>query len=178
MNGRTCRQVDVKLTEPESSTGPQYRGEVVDGHAYARQRVTGGVTKEWHLLAQLPSHIGHSFLPNSRLRKVSHIKGGPFLAAFGDSSPLAARLARTILNHAPIGEFRSRFFPHENITCNWCPARQTRRHILNSCTHYNRPRERFLEFLINSSEPGAHLASFLTDNMTAFSFTDAPAPRI
>ncbi|TFY73624.1 hypothetical protein EWM64_g10388, partial [Hericium alpestre] len=100
-------------------------------HAYARQRVTGGVTKEWHLLAQLPSHIGHSFFPNSRLRKVSHIKGGPFLAAFGDSSPLAARLARTILNHAPIGEFRSRFFPHENITCNWCPARQTRRHILN-----------------------------------------------
>ncbi|TFY79865.1 hypothetical protein EWM64_g4150 [Hericium alpestre] len=147
-------------------------------HAYACQRVTGSITKEWHLLAQLPSHIGHSFLPNSRLRKVSHIKGGPFLAGFGDSSPLAAHMARTILNHAPIGKFRSQFFPHKNTTCNWCPARQTHGHILNSCTHYNRSCERFLEFLINSSKPGAHLASFLMDNMTAFLFTDAPAPHI
>ncbi|TFY81421.1 hypothetical protein EWM64_g2600 [Hericium alpestre] len=90
-------------------------------HAYACQHVTHNITKEWQRLAHLLSHIRHQFIPNARLRRVSHINGGPFMNAFSDNSAFAARMARTILNHAPTGEFRSRFFPYECANCNWCP---------------------------------------------------------
>ncbi|KAA1468252.1 hypothetical protein DENSPDRAFT_833494 [Dentipellis sp. KUC8613] len=131
-------------------------------------------TKEWQALAHKMSYCGHGFLANHRLRKVSHIGGGPSLTLTGTDTPLTARFARAVLDHAPTGEYRTRFFPNENPLCNWCPPIQSRRHILSTCTHYVRPQPNFAEFLKNSAEPGPCLVSFLKANPSAFTFTDVP----
>ncbi|KAA1468960.1 hypothetical protein DENSPDRAFT_550229 [Dentipellis sp. KUC8613] len=143
-------------------------------HAYARQQITAEATKEWQAMAQQRAYSGHGFLANAQLRKVSHIGGGPSLSLTGTDTSLTARFARAVLNHAPTGEYRTRFFPNENPLCNWCPPIQTRRHILSTCTHYVRPKPNFEEFLKNSAEPGPSLVSFLKANPSAFTFTDVP----
>jgi hypothetical protein len=75
-----------------------------------------------------------------------------------------------ILNHAPTGEYRARFFPRENRMCPACNVVQTREHILSSCIRYRRSRRNFLEFLINSAHPETILYDFLSDNPSAFTF--------
>ena len=56
---------------------------------------------------------------------------------FGHSISLCARATRAILNHAPIGEYRARYSPHETTAC---PCGQwdieTRLHILTECLRY------------------------------------------
>ena len=70
--------------------------------------------------------------------KPSYIKGGPWLQAFGHSNSLCTRATRAITNHAPIGEFRLRFFSNEDFKCpcNKYPI-ETRRHILRECQRFN-----------------------------------------
>jgi len=41
----------------------------------------------------------------------TYAKGGTWLSFFGHSITLYVRAVRTILNHAPIGEYRARFRP-------------------------------------------------------------------
>ncbi|TFY68863.1 hypothetical protein EVG20_g3393 [Dentipellis fragilis] len=163
-------QVDVDAKTAATTTPPI----AFISHAYARQQVTAEATKEWQLLAHQMSYCGHGFLANHRLRKVSHIGGGPTLTLTGTDTSLTARFARAVLDHAPTGEYRTRFFPNENPLCNWCPPIQSRRHILSTCIHYVRPRPNFEEFLKNSAEPGPSLVSFLKANPSAFTFTDVP----
>ena len=68
----------------------------------------------------------------------SYTKGGPWLQSFGHSNTLCARATRAITNHAPIGEYRLRFFPKEEFKCpcgNY-PI-ESRRHILHDCMRFN-----------------------------------------
>jgi len=44
-------------------------------------------------------------------------KGGLWLKFFRHSNLLCARASRTIVNHAPIGKYRLRFFPKEEFKC-------------------------------------------------------------
>ena len=140
--------------------------------AYQKQVSHERALREWRTLASKPSHRGHHFL----LEKVtpSTHKGGQFMKSFGNNLSIASRAARAILNHAPTGEYRSRFFPHMDQNCPECGAYQDREHILNVCTRYRRERLDFLAFLKDSSHPGEALFSFLERNKAAFSFDDAP----
>ena len=47
----------------------------------------------------------------------SYINGGSWLKFLGHSNLLCARVTRTIVNHAPIGEYRLCFFPKEKFKC-------------------------------------------------------------
>ena len=91
-------------------------------------------------------------------------KGGPWLQAFGHSNSLCARAVRAITNHAPIGEYRLRFFPGMDISCpcgNY-PI-ETWRHILHECKRFNgywNPRRDSLN----------HFLMFLMANPFAFAF--------
>ncbi|TFY80339.1 hypothetical protein EWM64_g3673 [Hericium alpestre] len=144
-----------------------------ESYAYAKQRITHRMRADWACITTL----GQGFFPNPRLKRVSHTHGGGLtLTMVGDDSRLAARYVRTVLNHAPTGEYRTRFFPHEEHDCPDCHVLQMRRHILDSCTRYQRPHANFSEFLKNSSEPGSRLLSFLQTNPSAFTFADAPTP--
>ena len=88
-----------------------------------------------------PSSQGRHFLSlkggNRKPLQPSYTKGGSWLPFIAESVTLCARATRAILNHAPIGEFRQRFFPAE---CTQCPCGhcqvETRRHILADCSRF------------------------------------------
>ena len=77
----------------------------------------------WRTSFACPSSQGRYFLPLKggikNLLQPSYAKGGGWLPFIGESVTLCARATRAILNHAPIGEFRQRFFPAE---CTHCPC--------------------------------------------------------
>ena len=87
------------------------------------------------------------------------------------------RFSRACLNHAPIGSFRTRFFPDEPTDCPWCGVLQTRWHILRYYEKYRRPQwwrhDAEHDFLIRK-ESFSDMVSFLDDNPSAFTFADAP----
>lgn len=141
--------------------------------AWSKQHAKHSATHAWSEQCRNPAYRGHNFLYGRKLPRPSTRRGGPFLRRFKEND-ITARAARAILNHAPTGEFRTRFFPDEPTSCNDCQVYQTRAHILNKCTRYVRKQRNFLEFLKNSSNPGEALFTFLDSNPSAFTFDDAP----
>ena len=84
------------------------------------------------------------------------------------SKHLVTRTTRAIMNHAPIGEYRLRFFPSEDFkySCGNYSI-ESRRHILHDCTRFNgywNPRRDSL----------CHFIMFLIANPRAFAFIDNP----
>ena len=124
--------------------------------------------KLWKMTFQASDGKGKQFLDllDDDLNdiKPSYTRGGPWLQAFGYSNLLCACAVRAITNHAPIGEYRLRFFPNMEFTCpcNDYPIK-SRRHILHECQRFNgywNPRRDMLK----------HFTMFLTANPNAFVF--------
>jgi len=63
-----------------------------------------------------------------------YVKGGSWLKIFGHSNSLCVCATRAITNHAPIGEYRLRFFLREEFKC-LCGLYliESRCHILHEC---------------------------------------------
>ena len=127
-------------------------------------------TNLWKMTFQASDGKGKHFLDllddDENELAPSSAKGGPWLQAFGHSNSLCARAARAITNHAPIGEYRLRFFSNMDFACpcNNYPI-ESRRHILHECRRYNgywNPRRDSLK----------HFTMFLTTNPHAFAFND------
>ncbi|KAL9716422.1 hypothetical protein Ac2012v2_8319 [Leucoagaricus gongylophorus] len=97
----------------------------------------------------------------------SYFKGEPWLKFFGHSNSLCARASRAIINHAPIGEYRLRFFPQEEFKCpcGLYPI-ETRRHVLHKCKRYN-------NYWNPRWDTIAHFTLFLEFNSSAFSFRES-----
>ena len=75
-------------------------------------------------------------------------------------------MTRTITNHAPISEYRFRFFPEEEFKCP-CGSYpiKSQRYILHDCRRFNgywNPRRLSL----------SHFVGFLEANPNAFAFID------
>ena len=103
---------------------------------------------------------------DSNIIELSYTKGGSWLKIFGHSNSLCVHALRAITNHAPIGEYRLRFFPREKFKY---PCRsysiKSRYYILHKCSRFNRywnPRRDSL----------GHFVMFLVANLSAFTFTD------
>ena len=125
--------------------------------------------KLWKMTFQASDGKGKHFLDlldnNSNEIEPSSAKGGPWLQAFGHSNSLCARAARAITNHAPIGEYRLRFFPNMDFACLCNYPIESRRHILHECRRFNgywNPRRDTLN----------HFMMFLIANLNAFAFND------
>ena len=123
----------------------------------------------WRTSFAHPSSQGRHFLPLKggikNLLQPSYVKGGGWLPFIGESVTLCARATRAILNHAPIGEFRQRFFPTE---CTQCPCghcqMETRRHIFANC-------RRFVHFPLTDLVPTVKdFVKFLKEQPSAFAF--------
>jgi len=72
-----------------------------------------------------------------RAIKPIHIKGGPWIRSkASENNALFARLTRSILGHAPIGEYRQRFHPHLPTSCQCGAELQTRQHLVMDCPLY------------------------------------------
>jgi len=96
--------------------------------------------------------------------KPSYIKDGLWLRHFSYSNSLYARATKAIINHAPISEYRLRFFPREDFSCP-CGSHpiKTRRHILHECKRFNKywnPRRDLI----------SHFILFLEFNPSVFGF--------
>ena len=65
--------------------------------------------------------------------KPTYADGGSWLPQFHHSNSLTARACRCILNHAPIGTYRKRFFPHEPHRCECGYFLESRPHLLSEC---------------------------------------------
>ena len=94
------------------------------------------------------------------------VKEGSWLQSFRHSNSLCAHASRSITNHAPIGEYKLRFFLREEFKCP-CSVYsiESRRHILHDCTRFNgywNPRRGSL----------SHFVMFLKANPNAFAFLD------
>jgi len=76
------------------------------------------------------------------------------------------------LGHAPIGEYRTRFFPNEPTACPCGEMNlETKGHILVECPRYTKDR-------IASQVPSLkYLVQFLTSNPTAFAFPTREPPE-
>ena len=130
------------------------------------KEITSGCLKEWSKLFQSPDYRGHQFLFNpDTVPPPSHLKGGPW-SLKDVSLRMSARFYRTVLNHAPIGEYRKRFLKHlpsESHYCR-CGALETWSHLLFQCP-----------FLKQNGKPTVVLSkkgllNFLKVNWMSFAF--------
>ena len=129
------------------------------------------IIKAWKMTFQASDHKGNHFLElvdnDNNIIEPTYTKGGPWLKVFGHSNSLCAWATRAITNHAPIGEYRLRFFPNEEFKCpcSLYPI-ESRRYILHQCVRFNsywNPRKDSL----------SHFIMFLEFNPNAFSFCDS-----
>jgi len=126
------------------------------------------LNKLWKMTFQVSDGKGNHFLDllddDLNVIEPSYVRGGPWLQAFSYLNSLCPHTTRTITNHAPIGEYRLRFFPNMDFACpcNNYPI-ESRRHILHDCRRFNgywNPRRDMLK----------HFIMFLTFNLNAFTF--------
>ena len=137
---------------------------------YCKKIDSDNIINQWKMTFQALDGKGRHFLDlvDNNLKDIepSYTKGGPWLQIFGHSNLLYACATRAITNHAPIGEYRLRFFPNEEFKCLYgnYPI-ESRRHILYECTRFNgywNPRRNSL----------SHFVMFLIANPNAFAFID------
>jgi hypothetical protein len=108
----------------------------------------------------------------------THLNKGPWLREYGgvtiaNDPGLCGQFVRAATKHAPIGEYRRRFFPEEDYHCpGHQNAPETREHILNQCSWYVRRTGHDEDI---RTIPG--LILFLCDNPKAFSFDQMEGPR-
>jgi len=101
---------------------------------------------------------------NEKVIKPSYAKGGSWLPHIGISNSICARFTRMMIGHAPIGEYKQRFFPNESPQCPCGEAEvETREHIFMQCKRYDasfRPRDIKIASFVN----------FIVGNPTSFCF--------
>ena len=137
---------------------------------YYRKLDYDDIIKRWRMTFQASDEKGKQFLDllddDFNTIELAYTKGGPWMQVFSHSNLLCARVTRAITNHAPIGEYRLRFFPNKDFKCpcNNYPI-ESRRHILHKYRRFNgcwNPRRDSLN----------HFIMFLVTNPKAFMFTD------
>jgi len=88
---------------------------------------------------------------------------------FGHSNSLYTHTTRVIMNHAPIGEYRLRFFLEEEFKClcSLYPI-ESRYYILYECGRFN-------SYWNLRRDSLSHFVMFLECNLSAFTFSDSLA---
>ena len=135
---------------------------------------------DWQQRWKDTTYRGSQWLPIRRKKKVfkpSFAKDARNFfhnMAKGDASHLS-RIAHVLTNHAPTGEYRTRFFPDEPTACPHCDedTLQTRRHILAECPWYVNAFASMTDWGKNRRNDKA-LVGFLDENPSAFTFGDCP----
>jgi len=127
----------------------------------------------WKMTFQASDGKGNHFLDlldvNFSVIEPSYAKGGSWLQWFGHSNSLCAWATRAITNHAPIGEYRLRFFSEEEFKCP-CSSYliKLRRHILHDCRRFN-------SYWNLRRDSLSHFVGFLEANPNAFAFINDPS---
>ena len=135
---------------------------------------------EWQQRWKDTTYRGSQWLPIRRKKKIykpSFAKEAHNFfhnMAKGEPNRLSC-IAHALTNHAPTGEYRTRFFPDEPTACPHCDEAtlQTRRHVLAECPWY-------VNSFSSMADWGKYrrndvtLLGFLDKNPSAFTFMDTP----
>jgi hypothetical protein len=128
-----------------TSTRIKAGGVLVISANFARQRAVTRMLKGWNSLFQSKKYIGSNFLTLYQRKDTpfvpTHVKSGPWMHKVGYSHSLTARLVRCTTGHAPIGAYRSRFFPEESTACRCGFPMETVSHVLYWCPSHERELE-------------------------------------
>ena len=135
---------------------------------FSKKSKCDDIIKTWKITFQASDSKGKYFLDlvdgDNNLIKPSYIRGGSWLKFFGHSNSLYARASRTIINHAPIGKYRLRFFPREDFSY---PCRsysiESKSYILHKCKRFN-------NYWNLRRDSISHFGLFLELNLDAFAF--------
>ena len=109
---------------------------------FSKKSESDDIIKAWKMTFQASDHKGNHFLElvddNHNIIEPTYTKGKLWLKVFGHSNLLCAQATRAITNHAPIGEYRLRFFLNEEFKClcSLYPIK-LRQHILHQCVRFN-----------------------------------------
>ena len=135
---------------------------------FSKKNKSDNILNTWKMMFQVSNFKGNHFLDNNNnIIKLTYIKGGLWLKMIGHSNSLCMHATRAITNHAPISEYRLRFFPREEFKCPYgqYPIK-SRRHILHEC-------DRFNGYWNLRRDSLSHFVMFLEFNLNAFSFCDS-----
>ena len=82
---------------------------------FSKKSECDNILSNWKMTFQASDLKGHHFLnlcdEDNNPLEPTYVKGGSWLKYFGHSNSLCTRVTRVIVNHAPIGEYRLKFFP-------------------------------------------------------------------
>jgi len=137
---------------------------------FGKKGESDNILNTWKMTFQVLDLKGKQFLDllngDDNIIELFYIKEGSWLKSFSYSNSLCAQAIRAITNHAPIGEYRLKFFPREEFKCpcGLYPI-ESRQHILHNCRRFNgywNPRRDSLSYFV----------MFLEANLSAFAFID------
>jgi len=140
---------------------------------FSKKSESNEILNTWKMMFQASNSKENQFLDllddNDNIIEPSYIKGRPWLKVFGHSNSLCACVTRAIMNHAPTGKYRLRFFPREDFKCP-CGlySIESRHHILYECGRFNGYWNLRRDFL-------SYFVMFLEFNLSAFTFSDSLA---
>jgi hypothetical protein len=135
---------------------------------FVRHRAVTRMLKGWNSLFQSKKYIGSNFLTLYQRKDTpfvpTHVKSGLWMCMVGHSHSLTACLVCCTTGHAPIGAYRSRFFPDKSTACRCSFPMETVSHVLYQCLSHKQ-----------ESEPKEQLhymwlLEFLVANESAFAF--------
>ncbi|KAF8700601.1 hypothetical protein AX14_000647 [Amanita brunnescens Koide BX004] len=139
------------------------------------------MSRHWRILAKSQTYKGRGWLPIKRKRRLfkPDLKNKSckrfFLALAGNDIETTSRMARALTNHAPTGEYRSRFHPDAPTHCKFCgpDTEHTRQHILFTCPTYAHLAPSLTDWR-NDRHNDKAWKTFFQANASAFSFDDLP----
>ena len=139
------------------------------------------MTTHWRFLAKSHTYKGCSWLPIKRKRRVfkPDITNKSckrfFMTLSGNDITTISRMARTLTNHAPTGEYRQRFYPNKPSFCKFCgpETEHTRSHALFSCPQYESLALSFTDWK-NNRYNDKSWKNFFQANPSALTFGDLP----
>jgi hypothetical protein len=96
---------------------------------YMRKSITQSALDSWTTAFQDEKYHGSWFLQlkdtKGNALTPTYANGGTWLKSVGEETKLCARMCRTILDHAPIGDYYCRFNIPEEHSCSCGAARQS-----------------------------------------------------
>jgi hypothetical protein len=126
---------------------------------FARHGAVTWMLEGWNSLFQSKKYIRSNFLTLYQRKDTpfipTHVKSGPWMHKVGHSHSLNARLVCRTTRHAPIGVYRSRFFPEESTACRCGFPMETVSHVLYWCLSHKQelePKEQHYLWLLKFLE--------------------------
>ncbi|KAF8703071.1 hypothetical protein AX14_014237 [Amanita brunnescens Koide BX004] len=167
-----------RLTKAGLRLCPTNPPKIMRSHFISQQRAANEL--QWQECFRDHTYRGSQWLPIRRKKKrfkpsfAKDARNFFHNLAKGEASHLS-RITHAITNHAPTGEYRTRFFPDDTTECPHCNRRalQTRTHILTECPGYVNRLPSMTDWGHDRQNDKA-LIGFLERNPSAFTFGDVP----